>query len=48
MADAYTTTLFLTSAEWIASNNGAAAGKLVAAGVYKQNDRLVWWNIIAA
>jgi hypothetical protein len=48
MADAYTTTLYATSALWIAANNAATATKLVTAGVYKENGKNVYWNIISA
>lgn len=48
MADAYTTSLYKTSALWIAANNAAAAGKLVAAGVYEEGGKNVYWNVIAA
>ncbi|MFA7695300.1 MAG: hypothetical protein WCX63_07175 [Methanoregula sp.] len=48
MADAYTTTLYATSALWIAANNAATATKLVAAGVYREGEKNVYWNIIAA
>lgn len=48
MADAYTTAFFATSALWAASNNGATATKLIAAGVYREGEKNVYWNIIAA
>lgn len=48
MPDAYTTNLYKTSTLWIAANNAATATKLIAAGVYKENGKNVYWNIIAA
>jgi hypothetical protein len=48
MTDAYTTTLYKTSAPRIAANNAATVTKLVAAGIYKENGKNVYWNIIAA
>lgn len=47
MVDAYTTTLYTTSALWIAAINAATATKLVAAGTYKQNDKVIFYTVIA-
>ena len=48
MADAYTTTLYMTSALWIAAIAATGAGKLVAAGTWKEHDKLVWYTVVAA
>lgn len=48
MADAYTATLYDTSALWIAAIAATATGKLVAAGTWKQNDKVVWYTVVAA
>jgi hypothetical protein len=47
MVDQYTTTLYATSALWIAAIAATAAGKLVTAGTWKQGDKVVWYVIVA-
>lgn len=47
MVDAYTTTLYATSALWIAAIAATTVNKLVTAGTWKQNDKVVWYTIVA-
>ena len=48
MPDAYAAVLYNTSALWIAAINAATATKVIAAGTYKQNDKVIFYTVIAA
>ena len=47
MVATYVTSSYLTYAEWKAANDVVTATKLVAAGVYREGGKNIYWNIVA-